>query len=168
MNPSVRTSILRMVGEAFPALVYGYPRTYKVAAVRGDKTLDLVPPEDALHLPELDAVEQWGAAGHRLNHADGAEVTVVFRDADPSRPIVVSASPPSSSAATARVGDNAGRMVWDATTRTLWYSPSNHTDVVPVPYASIAPNPNTPNTPPSVTPGTTLVITSGSGLVEAG
>jgi hypothetical protein len=169
MIPTLRTSIVRIVAEAFPQLVYGYPRTYIVAAVRSDKTLDLVPPADAQHLPELNAVEQWGPAGHVLNYEDGAEVTVVFRDADPSRPVVVSALPPVDTEATARQGDIVGRAIWDVTSATLWYSAGNNADVVPVPYAPVATNPQTPPNPPLPTdPGTELVITSGSDLVEAG
>ncbi len=84
---SIRSSILRMVADAFPSLVYGHPRTYKVTAVRGDKRLDLSPPADAPHLPELDAVEQWGLG--KVTPVVGSEVSVVFRDADPTRPIVV-------------------------------------------------------------------------------
>lgn len=84
---AILTSILRMVGDAFPATLYGYPRTYKVSAVRADKRLDLVPPPDKPHLPELAAVEQWGLGV--VTPAVGTEVCVQFRDADPTRPIVV-------------------------------------------------------------------------------
>lgn len=83
---SLRTTILRWVAEAFPALVYGYPRTYVVQGV-SDGRLDLVPPPDAPHLEELARVEQWGLG--RVTPSPGDEVTVVFRDADPSRPVVV-------------------------------------------------------------------------------
>ena len=79
--------IARIVAEAFPQLFYSFPRTYRVASVRSDKRLDLVPPDDAPHLPELNAVPQWGVG--QVTPAVGSEVTVVFRDADPSRPIVV-------------------------------------------------------------------------------
>lgn len=88
MTPSIRTSILRMVAEHFPALVYGYPRTYVVAAVLADGRLDLVPPPDAQHLPELEAVEQWGLGV--VTPSVGSSVCVMFRDADPSRRAVVS------------------------------------------------------------------------------
>lgn len=81
------TSILRAVASAFPALIYGYPRTYQVAAVRSDKTLDLVPPADAQHLPELDAVEAWGLG--LVTPTVGAEVVVLFRDANPARRMVI-------------------------------------------------------------------------------
>jgi len=85
--PAPHTSILRIVARHFPSLMFGYPRTYKVAAVRSDKRLDLVPPEDARELPELDGVEQWGLG--LITPAVGASVLVYFRDANPSRPVVV-------------------------------------------------------------------------------
>lgn len=88
-----RASILRMVAEAFPVLVYGYPRTYVVAAVRADKTLDLEPPPDARYLPPLAAAEQWGLGGALVTPAQGAEVMVAFRDADPTRYAVVGFAP---------------------------------------------------------------------------
>lgn len=84
---SLRDLVLRMVANAFPALVYGFPRTYQVAMVRGDGRLDLSPPPRSRHLPELQSVEQWGLGVVRP--AIGDEVTVVFLDADPSRPVVV-------------------------------------------------------------------------------
>ncbi len=90
---SVRTSILRMVANAYPQLFYGFPRTYKVAAVHSDKRLDLVPSNDAQHLQELKNVEQWSLAGVLVTPVVGAEVCVVFRDADPARPAVVNWGP---------------------------------------------------------------------------
>lgn len=87
LTPTIRESILRMVAGAFPALVFGHPRTYVVQSVNADKTLDLEPPPDARHLPELRAVEQWGLG--KVTPAAGSEVCVLFRDANPSRPIVV-------------------------------------------------------------------------------
>lgn len=86
VTPAIRTSILRIVGEAFPSLVYGHPVTYIVAAVRADKRLDLVPPTDAQHLSELSGVEQWGLG--LVEPPVGTEVVVEFRDANPSRPMV--------------------------------------------------------------------------------
>lgn len=89
MSDPVRTSVLRMVASAFPSLVYGHPRTYIVAAVNADGTLDLVPPPDAPHLPELRRVEQWSVV--ELVPAKGTSVAVLFLDANPARPVVIGA-----------------------------------------------------------------------------
>lgn len=86
---SLRTSILRMVAEAFPALVYGYPRTYVVSAVHADGRLDLDPPPDAQHLAPLKNAEQWSVA--TMEPEVGTEVVVMFRDANAGRYIVVGA-----------------------------------------------------------------------------
>lgn len=83
-------SLLRMVASAFPQLTYGYPRTYVVVTANADGTLDLAPAADAPELPELRAVEQWGLGGAVVTPQAGAEVLVLFRDADPSRPIATS------------------------------------------------------------------------------
>jgi hypothetical protein len=91
--PSIKTSALRWVAEAFPALIYGHPRTYRVFAVRGDKRLDLEPPPDAKHLPELPAVEQWALGGALVTPKIGAEVAVFFLDANPSRPRAIAFAP---------------------------------------------------------------------------
>ncbi len=84
---SIRSSIQRMLAEQLERIELSYPRTYKVAAVRADGSLDLVPPTDAPRLPELSAVEPWTLG--RVTPAVDSEVLVVFRDADPTRPIVV-------------------------------------------------------------------------------
>lgn len=89
MSEPLRTSILRMVASAFPALVYGHPRTYVVAAVQADGRLDLDPPPDAQHLPSLKNAEQWSVA--TMEPEVGSEVVVVFRDADPGRYVVIGA-----------------------------------------------------------------------------
>lgn len=102
MTPALRTSILRVVASAFPSLVYGHAHTYKVTAVVGGK-LDLSPPADAQHLPELAAVEQWGVG--LVTPPIGSEVCVLFRDADPTRPIVVPFEPASSTKGVARLDD---------------------------------------------------------------
>lgn len=91
--PSAMTSILRKVGEAFPALVYGYPRTYRVGAVGSDGRLDLDAPADAAHLPSLQRVEVWGLGGAKVKPALGSLVVVHFRDANPSRPTVIALQP---------------------------------------------------------------------------
>ena len=87
--PTLRELVLRIVAEAFPALVYGVPRTYVVQAVRSDGRLDLSPPPDAVALPELVNVEPWTLNGVMVAPTPGTEVVVVFRDASPSRPVVV-------------------------------------------------------------------------------
>lgn len=89
MSPTLRESVIRIVGQAFPQLVYGYPRTYVVAAVDAAGRLDLVPPPGAAYLPELPAVEQWSLGGATIRPAVGSTVTVLFRDAMRDRPIVV-------------------------------------------------------------------------------
>lgn len=85
--PSLRASVVRIIESAFPHLAFCYPRTYVVVAVRADKRLDLQPPSDAPHLPELPGVEQWGLGV--VSPMVGTEVCVLFRDADPTRPVVV-------------------------------------------------------------------------------
>ncbi len=93
-DASVRASVLRMVAEAFPVLVYGYPRTYHVAAVLDDGRLDLeAPPDQRRYLPELQAAEQWSLGGAIVTPAVGAEVLVAFRDADPTRYVVLGWAP---------------------------------------------------------------------------
>ncbi len=90
---SLATMVLRKVAEWFPQLFYGYPRTYIVATVRDDQRLDLVPPPDAPHLAELLNVEQWNLGGSLTLPAVGASVTVSFRDALPTRPIILGFAP---------------------------------------------------------------------------
>lgn len=82
----IRTQVLRWVAEAFPAMVYGFPRTYVVSSVAADGRLELVPPPDAQHLPELK-VQQWSVGTTRPKAGD--EVIIAFRDANPARPVVV-------------------------------------------------------------------------------
>jgi hypothetical protein len=86
---TIRTSTLRMVAESFPALFYGYPRTYIVAAVHADGRMDLDPPPDAQHLMPLKNAEQWSVL--TMVPALGSEVVVWFRDANPGRYIVMGA-----------------------------------------------------------------------------
>lgn len=189
---SVRTLILRMVANAFPSLVYGYPRTYVVAAVyaAGTPLLDLLPPPDAMYLPELRAVPVWTFGGGYVVPEIGAEVSVVFRDADKRRPAVVQFAPgipvkstadastlyelaPSAAdveiagggAAAARVGSVCGRLIFDGavTPPILYYSPG-----AAVPYVVVAVNPSTPTPPGFGAVGTNVVVTSGSSKVTVG
>lgn len=90
--PSVRNAVRRMVREDFPEMIYGFPRTYIVTAVRGDGRLDLAPPADAPELPVLPAVDQW-LDGIQLTPNVGDQVVVSFRDANPTRPMVTSDMP---------------------------------------------------------------------------
>lgn len=91
--PSMATSILRKVGDTFPSLIYGHPRTYRVGAVGGDGRLDLEPPQDAPHLPRLARVDVWGLGGAQVTPLVGSLAVVVFRDANPGRPIVIALEP---------------------------------------------------------------------------
>lgn len=87
---SVRESVIRIVASAFPALTYSYPRTYVVGKVyaRGVDRVDLVPPPDARWLDDLTGVSTWSLGGARVQPVVGAEVIVVFRDADKRRPVI--------------------------------------------------------------------------------
>lgn len=87
--PSIRELNQRMVASLLSELV----RTYVVAAVAGDGRLDLVPPPDSPHLPEMRNVEQWTMGGAIVKPTLGALVLVVFRDAYHTRPIVVAFGP---------------------------------------------------------------------------
>jgi len=113
MTPTLRASVLRIVANAFPALAYGYPRTYVVASVAASGALDLVPPSDATHLAELAAVPPYTIAGVRIDPAVGTEVLVAFADADPRRPRVLgfAAGTPANAwldaGGTVRIGENA-------------------------------------------------------------
>lgn len=98
--PTVKSSVLQMVGEAWPQLIYGHPRTYRVGLVHGDGRLDLDPPADAAHLPPLSRVEVWGLGGARVKPAIGSLALVSFRDASPARPVVMGLEPLASSTPT--------------------------------------------------------------------
>lgn len=113
MTPTLRASVLRIVANAFPALAYGYPRTYVVVSVAASGALDLVPPPDASHLAELASVSPYTIAGVRIEPAAGTEVLVAFADADPRRPRVLgfAAGTPANAwldaGGTVRIGENA-------------------------------------------------------------
>lgn len=87
--PSERASIRRMVERRLQE----YVRTYVVANVREDGRLDLVPPEDSPHLPEMAAVPVWTLGGATVTPAENAEVLVLFRDRRRSRPVAVAFAP---------------------------------------------------------------------------
>lgn len=107
---TLRSRVLRIVAEAFPALTYGYPRTYQVAGVGADGRLDLAPPTDAPHLAALPKVEPWTPYGITVTPVIGSLVIVGFRDALPSRPFVLGYAPTVPGHASARVGDLAARL----------------------------------------------------------
>lgn len=113
------TRIMRKVGETFPQLVYGHPRTYVVGAVQTDGRLDLDPPVDAPHLPPLSRVEVWGLGGAKVKPRIGSLAAVAFRDANPSRPYVHALEPLANSTPTetsidadaVKLGDGAAPVV---------------------------------------------------------
>lgn len=167
--------IKRLVLLALPWLTRVGVRTYRVTKVNTDGTIDcdpspvgfLAPPK----LRRLPATSQW-LAGVELAPNVGDELLIVYRDHDPARPAIVGFSPlrtvaPISTAvgglggpAAARVGDHAGRLLWDASLFTLYYSPSDtaaYVAVLPVPV------PMAPPLPAAV--GTTIVVATGSAKV---
>lgn len=83
--PDLREQIRRMVASAFSDAI----RTYIVASVHGDGRLDLTPPPDASHLPEMKNVEQWCMGGLKYDPSPGDEVMVMFRDKRKTRPIAI-------------------------------------------------------------------------------
>lgn len=84
-TPSIREQIRRIVATEFGDIV----RTYTVASVKPDGRLDLVPPTDAPHLPEMQNVEPWTLGGTKYEAAAGEEVVVIQRDGRSTRPIVI-------------------------------------------------------------------------------
>ncbi len=109
-TPSVRASVIRMVADVFPQLVFGFPRTYLVHAVDSAGRMDLFPPPDATYLPELARVDQWSAGGVKATPEIGSAVMVQFRDANPTRPVVTGCAPLASSKPTAWAADATGAM----------------------------------------------------------
>lgn len=173
----VADAIVRIVAGAFPQLVYGYPHTYVVAAVyaRGVPLLDLDPPPGKLGLDEIRGVPVWTLGGAVVLPEVGAEVTVFFRDADRTKPFVCPFAPGAvtnldlaGQIPVARVGDLAGRLIWDVMSLTLYYSPGVNPPGVPTPYVPIAVNPSTPAPPLPSDAGTPLVVVTGSDIVGAG
>ncbi len=165
--PSLRQSTQRMLA----ALFRDFFRTYIVKAVRSDKRLDLRPPPDAPHLPEMAAVDQWTLGGARVTPTVGSEVAVTFLDWNKTRPIVVAfgpGTPPLTELAgggpgVARVGDTSGRLVFDATALTLYYAPT-----AIAPYVPVAVNPSSPIPPNPATVGTPIAIATGSDKLQSG
>jgi hypothetical protein len=84
-TPSIREQIRRIIGTEVQDMV----RTYTVSSVKPDGRLDLVPPTDAPHLPEMKNVEPWTLGGTKYEAAAGEEVVVIRRDNKSTRPIVL-------------------------------------------------------------------------------
>lgn len=82
--PTIRELLYRMLGGMFDDMV----RTYVVHTVHADGRLDLSPPEDSPHLPEMKNVEQWVLGGVLYIPSPGDEVIVTFRDWKKTRPVV--------------------------------------------------------------------------------
>lgn len=78
--PSVRELLRRM----FPPGLQ--PDTYTVATVHTDGSMDLSPPADARHLPEIKNCDPW-TGGIRHDPLPGTEVMVLYRGANRTRPI---------------------------------------------------------------------------------
>lgn len=85
--PSIGEQVRRIVAEAMAA--QDTVRTYMVAAVKSDGRLDLVPPTDMPHLPEMKNVEPWTLGGTKYEASPGEEVVVIKRDNRSTRPIVM-------------------------------------------------------------------------------
>lgn len=84
--PALREQIRRIVAECMAA--QDIVRSYTVASVEADGRLNLVPPTDAPHLPEMKNVEPWTLGGTKYEAAAGEEVIVIKRDNKSTRPIV--------------------------------------------------------------------------------
>lgn len=91
--PTIRDSAIRMVSNAFPSLVYGYPRTYLVESANADGTCDLLPPPASPYLRELESVPQWNTGGLVVTPVVGAAVAVSFLDASPLAPVILGWAP---------------------------------------------------------------------------
>jgi hypothetical protein len=83
-SPSIRELVRAMVSDLDDPV-----RTYKVKTCHADGRLDLVPPPDASHLPEMRNVEQWVMGGIMYVADKGDEVMVMFRDRRKTRPAVI-------------------------------------------------------------------------------
>ena len=86
-TPSIREQLRRLIAQAVAA--QDTVRTYTVASVHADGRLDLVPPSDAPHLPEMKNVEPWTLGGTKYEASPGEEVVVIKRDNKSTRPIVL-------------------------------------------------------------------------------
>jgi hypothetical protein len=83
--PSLQETIRRMVAHE----VQEQLRTLVVQSVGADGRIDLTPPADAQHIPEMRRVEQWGSGGIKVFPKAGSQVAVAFRDERATRPAVV-------------------------------------------------------------------------------
>lgn len=159
---SIRDAVANIARRDRPEARYAYPRTFVVRAVGSDGRLDLSPPPDAPDLHALDRVEQWTMGSALTLPAVGTSVVVAFRDARESRAVVIGIAPSAPGAAVARVGDHAGRLIFDAATGILYYSPSDS-----APYVPVTTNLTTPTPPIPAQVGTVVTIATGSSKVVA-
>lgn len=142
-------------------------------------------PVRSLLAPNFDSVQFWpGLPGGRGIPREGSQILVKFADGDIGSPVCVGFTPANDgtlgiavlsevyaetinlagTTPVARVGDFAGRLIFDAAVATLYYSPGS----APTPYVPVATNPQTPNPPLGTDPGTDITITTGSAVVNAG
>ena len=170
------SAMRRLVESMLPDYRYRGLTEYRVVTQEGER-LNLQPVRVSIGMPSLRRVKiRPGLPGCRADIALGSLVLVAFVNADPARPVVVSfeeAEAPGflpsilelagGGSAVARVGDTAGRIIWDAAATTLYYSPSGVAAYVPV-----AANASTPVPPSPAAVGTPIIIATGSALVGAG
>lgn len=80
----IRSMVERVVERRLDGLY-----RYRVAAMRGDKRVDLQAVRAAAGLPDLQAISQWpGIPGAAATIALGCEVLVQFIDGDPASPVL--------------------------------------------------------------------------------
>lgn len=122
-TPSIRDLLRRVLAAWLGESV----RTYVVASVGSDGRLDLVPPSDAPHLPEMSKVEQWTIGGIEYLPTPGEEVAVLFLDDKRTRPVAIGIKLASAVfAGIARLGDSVVVMLPPATfTGTIGGSPAS-------------------------------------------
>ena len=174
---SRRISAMRKLVESMlPDYLYRGLTEYRVVTQEGER-LNLQPVRVSLGMPSLRRVKvRPGLPGCRADIALGSLVLVGFVNADAARPVVVSFEDAESpgflpsilelaggGSAVARVGDTAGRLIWDVAALTFYYSPSGVAAYVPV-----AVNVSTPVPPSPAAVGTPIIIATGSALVGAG
>ena len=152
-----------------------------VRVQRADGTLDVEPDDKATLGGSLAAVPiLHGLPGVRVRVAAGARVLVGFLGGwrevaegeapDGARPFaalwetdatMVEIVIGGGSKPFARVGDTAGRLLWDPTAMTLYYAPSQT-----APYLPVSVNPLSPMPPVALSPGTAVTIDSGLDAVK--
>jgi len=83
--PEIREIFRRMIASWVNDTI----RTYVVESAESDGRLNLSPPSDSPHLPEIGKCEQWILGGAMYRAVKGDEVIVAFADARHERPMVV-------------------------------------------------------------------------------